>query len=90
MAKERTPEREQSLLGDEKETTPWTDARERLANREEWRTNWLATVRERASTTSAAARPVSVLGDLVEKPPKGRELNLLPKLGDLVRDRVRL
>jgi hypothetical protein len=45
MPKERTPERKQSLLADEKGTTPWKEARERLANREEHRTNWLATVR---------------------------------------------
>jgi len=45
MAQERTPEREQSLLGNEERTTPWTDASGRLANREEHRTNWLATVR---------------------------------------------
>jgi hypothetical protein len=45
MTQERTPEREQSLLGGEQKPTPWTDARERLADRVEPRTNWLATVR---------------------------------------------
>jgi nitroimidazol reductase NimA-like FMN-containing flavoprotein (pyridoxamine 5'-phosphate oxidase superfamily) len=45
MAQERTPERQQSLLGDEQRTIPWRDARERLANREEGQANWLATVR---------------------------------------------
>ena len=45
MAKERTPEREESLLGDEQKTTPWTLARKRIANREDGQANWLATVR---------------------------------------------
>ena len=45
MATERTPEREQSLLDDEKQTTPWADARKRIASREEGQANWLATVR---------------------------------------------
>jgi len=42
---ERTPTREQSLVGDETHTTSWEVARERLANPENQRTNWLATVR---------------------------------------------
>ena len=45
MADERTPDREESLLGDETKTTPWTDARGRIANREPGQANWLATVR---------------------------------------------
>jgi hypothetical protein len=45
MPQERTPVREQELLGGEQETTPWTDARERLANPEPGRSSWLATVR---------------------------------------------
>ena len=45
MPKDRTPERKESMLAGENGTTPWKDARERLANREEHRTNWLATVR---------------------------------------------
>jgi pyridoxamine 5'-phosphate oxidase-like protein len=45
MAHERTPEREESLLADEKRTTPWAVARERIANREPGQANWLATVR---------------------------------------------
>jgi nitroimidazol reductase NimA-like FMN-containing flavoprotein (pyridoxamine 5'-phosphate oxidase superfamily) len=45
MAQERTPEREESLRDDEQKTTPWTVARERIANREEGQANWLATVR---------------------------------------------
>lgn len=45
MPQERTPEREQSLLGDEPKTTPWTVARKRIANREDGQANWLATVR---------------------------------------------
>jgi hypothetical protein len=42
---ERTPEREQSLVGVTSDTTPWQLARERLAKPEVGRTNWLATVR---------------------------------------------
>jgi Pyridoxamine 5'-phosphate oxidase len=42
---ERAPEQEDSLVGAESETTPWHIARERLANPEDQRTNWLATVR---------------------------------------------
>jgi hypothetical protein len=45
MAKERTPDRKQSLLGDGEKTTPWSVARKRIANREEGQANWLATVR---------------------------------------------
>ena len=45
MAKERTPESKESLLADEKKTTPWTVARKRIANREPGQANWLATVR---------------------------------------------
>ena len=45
MAKERAPEREQSLVGEESETTPWEMAQERLANPEHERTSWLATTR---------------------------------------------
>ena len=44
MPKERTPDRKESLVG-EKGTTPWKDAHERLAKREEHLPNWLATVR---------------------------------------------
>jgi len=42
---ERAPEHEKSLVGAESETSPWHIARERLANPEDQRTNWLATVR---------------------------------------------
>jgi len=42
---ERAPTREQSLVGDDSQTTSWDIARERLANPENQRTNWLATVR---------------------------------------------
>ena len=45
MAKEQAPDREESLLGGETKTTPWTDVRERIANRETGQANWLATVR---------------------------------------------
>ena len=45
MVKERAPEREQSLVGEESETTPWEMARERLAKPEHERTSWLATTR---------------------------------------------
>ena len=45
MAKERSPELEESLLGDEQKTTPWAVARERIANCEAGQANWLATVR---------------------------------------------
>ena len=45
MSQERTPEREQSLVGDESGTTSWEVARERLANPEHQRTSWLATTR---------------------------------------------
>lgn len=45
MSPERTPEREQSLVGGESETTSWDVARERLANPEHQRTSWLATTR---------------------------------------------
>jgi pyridoxamine 5'-phosphate oxidase-like protein len=42
---ERAPEREHSLVADKPGTTSWDTARERLANPENQRTNWLATVR---------------------------------------------
>lgn len=45
MTDERSPVREEPMLGGEGATTPWTNARERLAEREQHRTNWLATVR---------------------------------------------
>jgi Pyridoxamine 5'-phosphate oxidase len=41
---ERAPAREQSLAGDGSRATSWNTARERLANPEKQRTNWLATV----------------------------------------------
>ena len=45
MTQERTPERTQSLMGDEAETSSWELARTRLANPEQSRTCWLATTR---------------------------------------------
>jgi nitroimidazol reductase NimA-like FMN-containing flavoprotein (pyridoxamine 5'-phosphate oxidase superfamily) len=45
MAEEQAPAREESLLGDGSGTTPWDDARERLANPEDGSNCWLATVR---------------------------------------------
>jgi len=45
MTQERAPDRAQSLIGDEAETTSWDVARERLANPEHQRTCWLATTR---------------------------------------------
>ncbi len=45
MSQERTPEREQSMVGDESATTSWKLAQERLANPEHQRTSWLATTR---------------------------------------------
>jgi hypothetical protein len=45
MTQERTPAREQSLVGDESATTSWDLARQRLANPEFQRTSWLATTR---------------------------------------------
>jgi hypothetical protein len=45
MMQERTPAREQSLVGDQAATTSWDLARERLANPEHQRTSWLATTR---------------------------------------------
>ncbi len=45
MTQERAPERTQSLMGDEAETSPWELARTRLANPEQSRTCWLATTR---------------------------------------------
>jgi hypothetical protein len=45
MTQERTPEREQSLVGEKFGTTSWEVARNRLANPEEQRTSWLATTR---------------------------------------------
>jgi Pyridoxamine 5'-phosphate oxidase len=46
MSNEPVPQREQSLVGD-RQTTPWEDARERLAHPgpEEYSHAWLATVR---------------------------------------------
>jgi hypothetical protein len=41
----RAPEREQALVGGDGRTTSWDIARGRLANPENQRTNWLATVR---------------------------------------------
>ena len=45
MTQERAPERTQSLMGDEAETSSWELARTRLANPEQSRTCWLATTR---------------------------------------------
>ena len=45
LTKERTPAREQSMLGDGARTMSWAFAQERLANPESPRTCWLATVR---------------------------------------------
>ena len=45
MARERTPDRKESLLAGEKGTTPWTLAHKRIGNREPGQANWLATVR---------------------------------------------
>ncbi|HEV8280333.1 MAG TPA: pyridoxamine 5'-phosphate oxidase family protein [Candidatus Limnocylindrales bacterium] len=45
MTQERTPAREESLVGDQSATTSWEMARERLANPEHQRTSWLATTR---------------------------------------------
>jgi hypothetical protein len=42
---ERAPTGEQPLVGDDSQTTSWETARERLANPENQRTNWLATIR---------------------------------------------
>ena len=42
MTQERAPERTQSLMGDEAETSSWELARTRLANPEQSRTCWLA------------------------------------------------
>ena len=42
---EWVPERKQSLIGKDGETTSWDVARERLANPEHQRTSWLATTR---------------------------------------------
>lgn len=42
---EQAPKRVQSLVADTPGTTSWDTARERLANPEKQRTNWLATVR---------------------------------------------
>ena len=43
MAPDRVPQRAQALAADASETTPWDQARERLANPEYQRTCWLAT-----------------------------------------------
>ena len=45
MTQERAPSRTRSLLGDEAETSSWELARTRLANPEQSRTCWLATMR---------------------------------------------
>jgi hypothetical protein len=45
MTKERAPEREESKVSGKSRTTPWDDARQRLAEPEEGRHSWLATVR---------------------------------------------
>jgi hypothetical protein len=45
MTNEQAPQREQSLVEGESETTSWEVARERLANPEHQRTSWLATTR---------------------------------------------
>jgi len=45
LTKERTPAREQSMLGDGARTMSWAFAQERLANPESPRTSWLATTR---------------------------------------------
>ena len=42
---DRLPVTERPLLDDQTRTTPWAVARERLANPEQSRTSWLATVR---------------------------------------------
>jgi len=44
MTDERSPERQQALVHGQDGTTPWSVARERLANPEQPRTSWLATV----------------------------------------------
>ena len=45
MTTEREPLHEEPLLDDQPGTTPWSLARERLANPEPGQTSWLATVR---------------------------------------------
>jgi hypothetical protein len=45
MTKERTPTGEESLVDEGPDSTPWDDARERLAEPEPGRHSWLATVR---------------------------------------------
>jgi hypothetical protein len=45
MTRERAPKTEESLVDDRPGTTSWDDARERLADPEPGRHNWLATVR---------------------------------------------
>jgi hypothetical protein len=45
MTQERAPKSEESLVDGKAGTTSWDDARERLANPEPGRHNWLATVR---------------------------------------------
>ena len=45
MTHERAPDRTQSLIDEGAETTPWEVARTRLANPEQPRTCWLATMR---------------------------------------------
>jgi hypothetical protein len=44
MTRERMPKTEDALLDDQPGTTPWGDARKRLADPEPGRHNWLATV----------------------------------------------
>jgi hypothetical protein len=43
MTQERAPVHEQSMVAEGSDTTPWTMARDRLANPEHQRTCWLAT-----------------------------------------------
>jgi hypothetical protein len=45
MSHERAPEREESMIGGESQTTPWDVARDRLTNPENNRHSWLATIR---------------------------------------------
>ena len=45
MPRERAPQREEALVGGQTRTTPWGEARERLANPDKERNSWLATVR---------------------------------------------
>jgi hypothetical protein len=45
MTREQSPKTEEALVDDRPGTTPWDDARKRLADPEPGRHNWLATVR---------------------------------------------